>query len=511
MSEVHLTGTAGTAVSKNSIKVSKGGRKWTVEQKKAKSDERKAHSAAKKAAKAALIEDHSNGSSGTPQLSVDSSTAASIEVTQPETPVETANETTGVPEQPTGSLTNSEQIESAVIGPSERTTPDAVVRVGTLTGILSVELPDNESGIFSQIASTDQLIPSPCHESLENMTDESLDQFVVGHYDGLKKNMLALAEGLSEKKHRLVRKGCEGKWSGWVTENIGMSVSWADRLVRNLDFYRQFAPRVRQAAEEAGVNFAKPAVLAVLRALNDEFLANGDPGVMHFAACVQALKIAGMRQKNGRVVPAGAPGESGSDGKTEPEDTVPAGESGSNDSSVSESESVGGNSEADGTSESECKSTTRGSESDFSANPKSDSDNDDSGFDDSGDSKSESVGGESVSGPAEARGSEESAEGQESDPHAEKARSMIAEAKRQLEEAKRRRKEIEDSNPAVTVDFTLSDVPKDEYALYESALKRDPKRWDDILRRAFHEFIDTEPVEPTSKKLEILPEDEVDA
>jgi hypothetical protein len=313
---------------------------------------------------------------------------------------------------------------------------------------------DREFGKFSQIPAIDQSIPTPHRESLENMTDEKLDQFVVGHYDGLKKNTLALAEGLSEKKHRLVRKGCESGWGGWVTDTLKMSVSWADKLVRNLDVYHTFGPQVRQAAEEAGVNFAKPAVMAALRVINDEFLANGDPGILHFSACIQALKIAGMRRQNGQVVPAGAPGKSASEGS-------------GRDPSQTKSE------------------------------PK-----------DSGHSETKTAAGDVGDGKVQDSGN---ADGLQSDPHAEKARRMIDEAKRQLDEAKRRQKELKDSNPVVTVDFTLADVPKDEYARYQRALKRDPALWEELLRIAFNEFIETEPTESTGKKLEILPEDDGNA
>jgi hypothetical protein len=392
-----LTGTPAKALPENSIRGSRAGRKWTVEQKKEKSDDMKARSAAKKSA----------------------------------------------------------QCGEGITLPSDQARPNPVAKMGTLTGVLSVALPTNQSGIISQIPPTDQSIPSTSHEPLESMTDERLDQFVVGHYDGLRKNTLALAEGLSEKKHRLVRKGCESGWGAWVTDTLKMSVSWADKLVRNLDVYHTFGPQVRQAAEEAGVNFAKPAVMAALRVINDEFLANGDPGIIHFSACVQALKIAGMRQQNGQVVPAGAPGKSASEG------------------------SGGGPSQA-------------------KSEPK-----------DSDHSETESVVSDVGHGKVQDSGN---ANGLESDPHAEKARRMIDEAKRQLEEAKRRQKELKDSNPVVTVDFTLADVPKDEYARYLDALKRDSKRWHDMLRRAFHEFIGNDPVvESTDKNLEIMPDDDGNA
>jgi hypothetical protein len=173
-----------------------------------------------------------------------------------------------------------------------------------------------DSGQIAEIPASVSPITSFRQEAVEDMTDERLDLYICGHFVGFKKNLRALAEGLDEKKKRLARKGCEGKWSGFVKHTVGMSLSWADRLVRNWNRYLQLGARVRGAAEQAGVNINKPAVIALLQSYNDEFLSTVEPSEKRFAACVLALQEAGKRQQNSDQ-PADDPetdaGESGSE------------------------------------------------------------------------------------------------------------------------------------------------------------------------------------------------------
>jgi len=67
-----------------------------------------------------------------------------------------------------------------------------------------------ESGQIAQIPSKSYLLDGLHGEEVEKMTDERLDRFINGHLTGYIQNLTALAEGLSEKKKRLARKGVTG-------------------------------------------------------------------------------------------------------------------------------------------------------------------------------------------------------------------------------------------------------------------------------------------------------------
>jgi hypothetical protein len=171
-----------------------------------------------------------------------------------------------------------------------------------------------ESGQIAQISSGGYVPTDFESEAVADMTDERLDRYIVGHLVGLQKNILALAGGLAEKKMRLARKGCKGKWSHFVRYGVGMSVSWADRLVRNMNRYLQLGARVRSAAELVGVSITKPRVIDLLQSYNAEFLSTGEPSEERFEAWVQALREAGRRRQNSSYPPDETETEAGADG-----------------------------------------------------------------------------------------------------------------------------------------------------------------------------------------------------
>jgi hypothetical protein len=181
--------------------------------------------------------------------------------------------------------------------------------------------PPIESGQIAQIPQipAERYPLTKLQETVEDMTDERLDRYIVGHYTGLKKNLIAVAEGLAEKKSRLARQGCVGKWSGYVKYHVGMSISWADRLVRNWNRYHQLGARVRGAAEQAGVNINKPAVKTLLQSYNDESLLSGEPSEIRFERWVKDLRTAAKRQQNSPVA-EDDPDDEGNAGDSEPED-----------------------------------------------------------------------------------------------------------------------------------------------------------------------------------------------
>jgi len=200
-------------------------------------------------------------------------------------------------EQPAGAQDDAGRSESTAIVLYRPEEAELVARMGSVTPTPSLEVERPESGQFAQIPLTAAPNPAFRQEAVEEMTDERLDRYIVGHFVGLKKNLIALAEALAEKKSRLVRKGREGKWSTYVKYEVGMSVSWADRLVANWNRYLQLGARIREAAEQAGVNITKPAVMDLLQSFNTEFLSTVEPSEKRFAACVLALQEAGKRKQ----------------------------------------------------------------------------------------------------------------------------------------------------------------------------------------------------------------------
>ena len=102
--------------------------------------------------------------------------------------------------------------------------------------------------------------------SIETMEEGQLDILIARLWAGFKRNRLALAVALHEKKLRLSRPGRNGEWSRFLRLSAIPRTS-ADRLVHGFELYLKISPVLRTAAEKAKIDLLQPAAVSLIENL----------------------------------------------------------------------------------------------------------------------------------------------------------------------------------------------------------------------------------------------------